>query len=298
MREVRMPTFKDILFPVDFSPRCAQVAPLVRSWTHHFNANLTLIHAMSFLYGPEDTYSGQLQAELHKNLQEFAERSMQDFLRRHFSTFPLEYTIDEGDPARVIVDHARKCGTDLIMMPTHGYGPFRRFLIGSVTGKVLHDAMCPVWTAAHTTEAPPTAGETCQNILCAVDTNGGALQLIRSAMWLARRYQASLKLVHVIPAVDETSQNRGEKELRRYLTERARNEFAPILKEAGSKEAGSAPELLLRGGNVARTLAATVRKVNADLLVIGRGHLQKRLGRLRTQTMAIICESPCPVLSF
>jgi hypothetical protein len=37
---------------------------------------------------------------------------------------------------------------DLIVTPTHGYGLFRRFLFGSATLKVLHDAACPVWTAS------------------------------------------------------------------------------------------------------------------------------------------------------
>ena len=38
-------------------------------------------------------------------------------------------------------------------MPTHGFGPLRRFLLGSVAAKVLHDAQCPVWTSVHT-DAP------------------------------------------------------------------------------------------------------------------------------------------------
>ena len=37
----------------------------------------------------------------------------------------------------------------VILMPTHGYGPFRRFILGSNTAKVLHDADCPVWTGVH-----------------------------------------------------------------------------------------------------------------------------------------------------
>jgi len=40
------------------------------------------------------------------------------------------------------------------MMPTHGLGGFRRFLLGSVTAKVLHDADCPVWTGVHLERAP------------------------------------------------------------------------------------------------------------------------------------------------
>ena len=39
-------------------------------------------------------------------------------------------------------------------MPTHGYGPFRRFILGSNTAKVLHDADCPVWTGVHVEEIP------------------------------------------------------------------------------------------------------------------------------------------------
>ena len=45
----------------------------------------------------------------------------------------------DGDPAEAIVEFARSEKIDLIAMPTHGYGGFRRLLIGSVTAKVLHD---------------------------------------------------------------------------------------------------------------------------------------------------------------
>ena len=36
------------------------------------------------------------------------------------------------------------------MMPTHGCGPLRRFLLGSVTAKVLHDVSTAVWTGLGT----------------------------------------------------------------------------------------------------------------------------------------------------
>ena len=55
------------------------------------------------------------------------------------------------------------------MMLTHDYGPFRRFLLGSVTAKILHDAACPVWTSAHL-ETWPVAGDVgIRKVLGAVD---------------------------------------------------------------------------------------------------------------------------------
>src|SRR3981189_1517415 len=75
-------------------------------------------------------------------------------LVKQFAHLPVERTAQLGDPAREITDFARKQRVDLIMMPTHGYGPFRSLLLGSVAAKVLHDAECPVWTAAHADEPP------------------------------------------------------------------------------------------------------------------------------------------------
>ena len=64
--------------------------------------------------------------------------------------------VAEGDPGSRIVEAARASGFDLIMMPSRGRGTFRSALLGSVTAKVLHDAECAVWTAAHT-ETPETS---------------------------------------------------------------------------------------------------------------------------------------------
>jgi nucleotide-binding universal stress UspA family protein len=39
-------------------------------------------------------------------------------------------------------------------------------------------------------------------------------------------------------------------------------------------------------------------RTQADLVVIGRGHTQRALGRLRTHAYSILRNSPCPVLSI
>lgn len=50
----------------------------------------------------------------------------------------------EGNPAEEIVDYAAENGIDMVVMGTHGRGGFERFLIGSVTDRVIRTAPIPV----------------------------------------------------------------------------------------------------------------------------------------------------------
>lgn len=62
---------------------------------------------------------------------------------------PADITVREivrwGDrPAEEIVAVAAEESTDLIVLATHGYGAFKRFLIGSIASGVTRHASCPV----------------------------------------------------------------------------------------------------------------------------------------------------------
>lgn len=57
----------------------------------------------------------------------------------------VETILESGDPATVIVDTAVAQKVDAIAMSTHGRSGFSRWLFGSVTGKVLSAAPCPVF---------------------------------------------------------------------------------------------------------------------------------------------------------
>jgi nucleotide-binding universal stress UspA family protein len=228
-----------------------------------------------------------LRAELRKS----SASSLQAFADQEFGSACVQKVIEEGDAAEVIAGYAEKQKIDLIMMPTHGFGPLRRFLLGSVTAKVLHDAQCPVWTSVHI-DAPFAPPKECRTILCALDRGESSVPLMQWAASLAGSYQAALKLVHVIPAVNETSMNPGEKEVRRYLFCQARDEFA-----TRTDEAGVGIQVRLRGGAIAAGVADTALQEKADLLVVGRGRLQRVLGGLRTHSLDIIRDAPCPVIS-
>lgn len=53
----------------------------------------------------------------------------------------------EGCPKDVIVEEARRWGADLIVVGSHGYGPIRRFFLGSISLFIAHNAPCSVLIA-------------------------------------------------------------------------------------------------------------------------------------------------------
>ena len=92
------------------------------------------------------------------------------------------------------------------MMPTRGCGVVRRFLLGSVTAKVLHDVSAAVWTSIGSAieEHAPTVPY--KSIVCALDETEESEAVLRAAAALAKSYQANLALVHVLempPATPE-----------------------------------------------------------------------------------------------
>jgi nucleotide-binding universal stress UspA family protein len=257
-----------------------------------YRARVTMLHVMEI---PSAGYPGW---PAHAALIDFQamiddrKQHTQSFLKTEFEEIATTRVMDEGDAARQIVEYADKEKADLIMMPTHGYGPFRRFLLGSVTAKVLHDVKCPVWTSAHAPEAPalPTGY---RDILCAVDLTPNSLPLVQWASGFARDHGAQLKLVHAVPAAEPQSAVDIEGgRFRAFLLDVAREEMTKLQKQAGTEL-----DAVLRAGDVAQVVREAAEEEDADLVLIGRGVMHELLGRMRTHVYSVIREAPCPVIS-
>jgi nucleotide-binding universal stress UspA family protein len=50
----------------------------------------------------------------------------------------------EGNPPEAILDEAERWGADLVVVGSHGYGPVKRRLLGSVSQAVALHAACSV----------------------------------------------------------------------------------------------------------------------------------------------------------
>lgn len=233
-----------------------------------------------------------------------AQKSYEDLIRRHRESQVAEFApgvfyglsvtraIERGDPAEIIVRYAERNEMDLIVLPTHGLGTFRWLSLGSVTAKVLHDSVCPVWTTVHSETLAPATVKEIRTILCGVDLYSEPVRVIKAASDMAANYGAVVRLVHVIATAEAKPGSNIDAGLKRFLFETAREQIAKCQDQAGTDW-----ELCIQSGTVASVLRDTAVHFEAELAVIGRGHLQNRLGRFRTNVGAIIRESPCPVLS-
>lgn len=286
-----MPGFHHILFPVDFSDRCRTVRPFVKSIAQRFHSKLTLMHVVQIpvaWYGEIDEGYPIL----------FDVPAMEDAAKNELNAFfePPDRVVDKiiklGDPASEITQFAEQNQVNLIMMPTHGYGKFRSLLLGSVTAKVLHDAKCPVWTATHTEDPDLPKHLPCNNLMGAIDLAPESVPLIRRYVELAREFNAKLRLVHAVAGAKPDIQPGLDQDFRRFLLESAREGAARLQAEAGTQL-----EVCIEGGSVSKIVRAAALQHDADLVLIGRGTLQEKLGQLRTNAYAIIRDAPCPVLS-
>ncbi len=282
-----------ILFPIDFSERCCAAVPFVESMARRYGARITLLSvAQPFYYAAMGDPSGPLVVdteELWRDLQARLDNS----LAKDFPGLRVERIAELGDPAQVITDFAHTQAIDLIMMPTHGYGPFRNLLLGSVTAKVLHDAKCPVWTATHVAEPLCRDHIACRQILCAVDGTPNSVCLMQWAGKLSEDTGATLRLVHVIPGMGGVLSRGIDREFEQEMRKEANQTIERLQESAGVK----AP-ICVAVGNVSETIREEARRHGADLVVIGRGAVHGTFGRLRTHAHGIIRQSPCPVLSI
>jgi len=285
-----MTGFRHILFPVDFSERCEGAVPFVESMARRFQAKLTLISvAQTHYLGTLDDPSAMDPQAIIDAVHAHLNRSFAD----DFKGLPVSRITQLGDPGHVIAAFVKTHGVDLVMIPSHGRGPFRQLLLGSVTAKVLHDVECPVWTTAHTGTAPDLEHVKLKKILCAVDGTEQGVRLMQSASAFSKQVAASLRLVNVVPGIEAWPERRMDMEFEEGLRNHAKNRI-----EIQEQSAGIDAPLCVAVGAVADTVAAEAQRHGADLIVIGRGAAHATLGRLRTHAHAIIRQSPCPVLSI
>ena len=166
-----MNSLAKILLPVDFSERSALAVRYAGDLALQFHSELILAHVLPPLHSEFGTQiTGSMLVDVYRTRTDQAEQATSTpsnpgrWPDSRFAASCCMATRRPKSSSWPAQEHV-----DLIAMPTHGYGPFRRFILGSNTAKVLHDADCPVWTGVHIEEATSPWPQPFSKILCAVD---------------------------------------------------------------------------------------------------------------------------------
>jgi nucleotide-binding universal stress UspA family protein len=253
-----------ILCPVDFTEFSRRAARLAAVWARQFGAEVSALHIRTGGIDPQPAWDG-----------------------------PGELTVVEGDPVSVILERAESLGADLIVLGTHGRRGFDRWVLGSVTERVLHHAPCPVLTVNGRTERPDPEGPAFTNVLCADDLTPGVLPY---ALSLVRGTGARLEVLHAVEEVPETGAF-GETPFAYgpVLLAAARERLHAAIPE-GDREAGFVHEEVVCGRAYPQILRrATVEKV--DLILMGV-HSGRPLNDMffGSTTHHVVRGADCPVL--
>ena len=287
-----MKSLAKILLPVDFSERSLGAARYAKMLADHFRSELTLLHVLTpphYEFGALEI-GGSMLTELYTNRAAQVEKELETFLAGELAGTESQRVVLEGDPARQIVEYAHENQAGLIVMPTHGYGPFRQFILGSITAKVLHDADCPVWTGVHLEEAAQVQPVPLNEIVCAIDLGPQSCKALEWAAAMQKEFGARMTVVHAMAA--SASGGQVDERWRRDMELSVRDDLARLRQSSGAEA-----ELVIEPGDPPKVVCELAERRHAGLLVIGRGSAAGVFGRLRTNAYAIIRQSPCPVVS-
>jgi nucleotide-binding universal stress UspA family protein len=90
------------------------------------------------------TYFEEMDVALHKQAQNIVDGAIAKLKPKLPKTISLDAQILVGSPRAAILDEAESWGADLIVVGSHGYRAWERFLLGSVSQSVVSHAKCSV----------------------------------------------------------------------------------------------------------------------------------------------------------
>lgn len=88
------------------------------------------------------SYFEEIEAALKKQGQRTIDNALQKLKTN--KTLSLSSLLVFGSPRPVVLDEAESWGADLIVVGSHGYSAWKRFLLGSVSQAVVSHAKCSV----------------------------------------------------------------------------------------------------------------------------------------------------------
>ena len=291
---------KNILCTTDFSRFSNLAISYALSMAEEFDAKLYVCHVIDLttagMYGEAflafDEQESRITSRALKELKETIGDRLPNW----------EPLVVSGHPADEISRICQEMKVDLVISATRGRSGFKRFLIGSVTGRLMRTLPCPLLVVQSIEEAPdaPTDQEfRMRRILVGCDFSEDSHLAFQYGVSLAQEFQAELHLAHVIEPSVYRDLLKPAPSVVEDLREALRDALNEKLESMVPDEAFSWCTLktTLLAGHPHEELIKYARLNNIDLIVLGiRGHGMVESLLIGSTTDRLTVRSPCPVL--
>lgn len=317
---------KKIMCAIDFSDFTGLILSYGMAMARQFEARLTLCHVVSNMVLMSSAGQAYIASEKVEAQRREDARSRLNAMARDLDA-DCEVIVSTGHPADELARIAREKGTDMMVAATHGGSGVKRFLIGSVTDRLVKILDCPL-LVLHPSESPsvsPADKEILlRRILVGCDFSPDSSFAFQYGLSLAQEFQSELFLSHVVrPAehVEFTSADYIKVQEGDYigwncgdylgLTKKA-NE--PVLQRKDSLMQRMERQLLnlipedcrqwctpitaILEGEPYQELIRFGQERKVDLIVLGiRGHTLLEKFLVGSTTDRVISRAACPVLA-
>ncbi len=134
--------FKRILLAFDGSECAQHAAECAEQLACKFKSQIDVVYAFGPIQHGMDDSLRQARTDEEMNIGE----AVIGNLLATFDCAGIRASghVIEGLAAEVILEYARRCANDLIVMGSRGLEQPEGFLLGSVSDQVVHEATCPV----------------------------------------------------------------------------------------------------------------------------------------------------------
>ena len=189
--------YDDILLPYDGSEGAAEVLHHASEIAHWADATIRVLYVADTTRDSVTVVEGHAVDVLEREGEEIVDEAAKtlDTLGA-----PSDTDVVQGNPAPTIVEYAAQYDQDLIVMPTHGREGVSRYLMGSVSEKVVRLSSVPVLSVRM--QPDETLAFPYERILVPTDGSDAATHAAERTLSLAAALDAT---VHVLSVVDDSA---------------------------------------------------------------------------------------------
>jgi nucleotide-binding universal stress UspA family protein len=158
-----MKTFTHIVVPTDFSATARDALRMACAMARGTAAKISLVHVIPDVWRqPWVAEAGIEMAGMQIEMEKDARTRLEALAgEEEIRGLPVQPIVLIGTPHVELADYVETHAGDLLVVGTHGHGPVRRFLLGSVAERLIRMARCPVLAVPHESlRGTPATSET------------------------------------------------------------------------------------------------------------------------------------------